>query len=242
MPRCNAKSKRSGERCKRNCSPGKTVCHYHGGRTPRGFKLPQTRHGFYSKNLPPHLRETYEESLADQRGLDLRQSIAVVNARIATLFQEFALVYENDRMDKARVQINRMKIAMTDGDRANLRSGMIELDRLIRFGAREYHLWDQIMVAFELLRKLKMSYLKWQIASGQLIPIDQAITLFKAVGFILKENVADPKVREKICNRIKAMMEEETKNLEPEYSPPNIGKSLNDAFRKGLETKEQPYA
>ena len=32
--RCKATSKQTGERCKRPCGPGATVCHMHGGKTP----------------------------------------------------------------------------------------------------------------------------------------------------------------------------------------------------------------
>ena len=41
---CAAKSKQSGQRCKRYASPGKRVCHFHGGRST-GPRKPAIKHG-----------------------------------------------------------------------------------------------------------------------------------------------------------------------------------------------------
>lgn len=51
MGQCTATSKRTGERCKRFCAPGKTVCKWHGGASngaPKGNKN-ALRHGAYEK-------------------------------------------------------------------------------------------------------------------------------------------------------------------------------------------------
>ncbi len=49
MAQCTATSKRTGERCKRMCAPGKTVCKWHGGNSkgaPKGNKN-ALKHGAY---------------------------------------------------------------------------------------------------------------------------------------------------------------------------------------------------
>lgn len=49
MGQCTATSKRTGERCKRFCAPGKTVCKWHGGNScgpPKGNKN-ALKHGAY---------------------------------------------------------------------------------------------------------------------------------------------------------------------------------------------------
>jgi hypothetical protein len=219
VAQCTAKSKRSGERCKNFCSPGRTTCRFHGGRTPRGFGLPQTRHGHYSKFLPPRLLTNYKKSLANPRRVEPRDSIALVDARLAQLFQELALVDEEDRMDKASVQYQRIKKALTNGDQANLRSAMIELDRLIRFGRREYQLWKEIMATLNRRGKFVLSKLKWEILSGQMIPKDQAIILFEAAGEIIKENITDPKILAEICEELGGLIEPTSVNVWAENRP-----------------------
>lgn len=51
MPQCKAKSKQTGERCRRHVKPGWEVCHYHGGGSHGGIFAPALKHGFYSKNV-----------------------------------------------------------------------------------------------------------------------------------------------------------------------------------------------
>lgn len=61
MAQCTATSKRTGERCKRFCAPGKTVCRWHGGNSkgaPKGSKR-ALKHGAYEKI-------TRETMLADE--------------------------------------------------------------------------------------------------------------------------------------------------------------------------------
>lgn len=51
MGQCTATSKRTGERCKRFCAPGKKVCKWHGGASngaPKGSKN-ALKHGVYEK-------------------------------------------------------------------------------------------------------------------------------------------------------------------------------------------------
>lgn len=232
MSQCTAKSKRSGERCKNFCSPGRTVCRFHGGRTPRGFNLPQTRHGFYSRNLPPHLRTTYQKSLTDPRRVELREFIALVDARLAQLLQEYNLIDEENRMDKARIQFQRMKNAWTNGDRANLRSAMIELDRLIRFGVRDYQIWKEIVKMLERRSKLSMSQLKWEIDSGQMIPADQAITLFTAVGHVIKDNITDPKILEEISEGIYGLIDQDQEKAWAETHTIKYGEIIVESIRR----------
>jgi len=57
----------------------------HGGKTPRGVELPQFRHGHYSKAMPDRLVERYERALSDEERYDLRDEIALSEAKIADL-------------------------------------------------------------------------------------------------------------------------------------------------------------
>ena len=62
---CHAKSKRSGQQCRRRAVRGRNVCQMHGGVTPRGFALPQTKTGEYSKDVPTRLIADYERTKDD---------------------------------------------------------------------------------------------------------------------------------------------------------------------------------
>ena len=58
MPQCTAKSKQSGQQCRRNAVPGKDKCHIHGGKTP-------SKHGGYSK------KKVIESDIPDEYTNDL---------------------------------------------------------------------------------------------------------------------------------------------------------------------------
>lgn len=64
MAQCNAKSKQSGERCKRAAARGKSVCSIHGARStgPKDAagNTNAVKHGFYSDALQPEERILWE--------------------------------------------------------------------------------------------------------------------------------------------------------------------------------------
>lgn len=85
---CTAKSKRSGQRCRKHAMRGRTVCLAHGGRTPRGTSSPHFRHGRYSRSLPGQLLAIYEKTVRDPRLLSLRDEIALTEAMIVDRLQD----------------------------------------------------------------------------------------------------------------------------------------------------------
>ena len=84
MKQCGAKT-RSGEPCKNAAMLGASRCRFHGGKTPRGHALPQTRHGRYSKDLPTYLASRFHESQSDPDLLNLRAEIALIDTRLGEL-------------------------------------------------------------------------------------------------------------------------------------------------------------
>ena len=59
----------------------------HGGKTPQGIALPQTKHGRYSKHLPTRLLANYEAAKSDPDLLVMHDEIALVDARINELLE-----------------------------------------------------------------------------------------------------------------------------------------------------------
>jgi hypothetical protein len=82
MTQCKAKSKRTGQQCQQYAMHGKSVCYHHGGKSLAGASAPALRHGRYSKYLPVHLADKYQESLNDADLLALRDEIALIDSRV----------------------------------------------------------------------------------------------------------------------------------------------------------------
>ena len=84
MPQCQARSKRTGERCQRPATvhDGR-YCYYHGGAKGSGVnpdKPVQITHGRYSKSLPTDLRDKYEYFKTDPEVFSLVPDIALLRA------------------------------------------------------------------------------------------------------------------------------------------------------------------
>ena len=82
VPQCSATSKQSGEQCRRMATPGRTVCHFHGGRSLVGPANPAWKHGRYSESVPANLRQSYETARQDPDLAALREELAVVTAHL----------------------------------------------------------------------------------------------------------------------------------------------------------------
>ncbi len=81
--RCKAKSKRSGERCKKDAVPGTEVCHIHGGKSPKGIDHPRFKNGSKSRYVPRgNLVERYNEAFDAGVYTEQREEIALTTGMI----------------------------------------------------------------------------------------------------------------------------------------------------------------
>src|SRR5687768_13482403 len=90
VPRCTARSKRTGQPCTQPICSGGTKCRLHGGRSRRGLAAPAWKGGRYSKALPPDLVDAYERARTDSELLALRDELALVDARLRSLLKRLA--------------------------------------------------------------------------------------------------------------------------------------------------------
>src|SRR5215204_1309703 len=83
---CGAKT-RKGTPCQ-NPAMQNGRCRMHGGASLKGTDLPQFRSGRYSKSIPDRLVGRFREALADEERHDLRDEIALAEAKIDDLLSE----------------------------------------------------------------------------------------------------------------------------------------------------------
>ena len=91
--RCTAKSKQSGRRCKRYATPGKRVCHYHGGRST-GPKEPAVKTGEHALEMLKIKAAERVKAAADTELRTLQYGFAAwFEKRLATMsYAEFRRV------------------------------------------------------------------------------------------------------------------------------------------------------
>ena len=122
---CKAKSKRTGQRCKRAAVPGKSVCYYHGGastgpRTPEGRErcsLAAMVHGAYvEKVLDEHEQRLYDGFLAKMReDFDLNRSSDEVAVLMAAMsFVQFCRAQQAGKEAAAETQARIIRASLKD--------------------------------------------------------------------------------------------------------------------------------
>lgn len=81
---CGAKLRGKDATCRTTQLMGNGRCRLHGGKTPAGIASPNYKHGRFSRVMPTHLADRFEDIKADPELISNRQSLALVN----TLLEE----------------------------------------------------------------------------------------------------------------------------------------------------------
>lgn len=96
---CDAKSKRSQQRCKNPAIVGAEKCRMHGAKSLAGQQSPRYKSGLFSAYLPKDLRKQVEVLFADQKRVDTVSEIHLITARIQQLLSR--IDNSNERQEKA---------------------------------------------------------------------------------------------------------------------------------------------
>lgn len=205
---CNAKSKRDGQPCRNIAVNGSDKCRMHGGKSPKGIASPSFKTGETSKYayLPKRLSEKVETFLNDPALVELKENIAILDARLSELYQNF---HESEPADVWRGLVSRFsdwQTAIEFLDKLKdeeLRKNQIEriedlkkdFTLLLKNGASEQskaeRLWNEILSVTEQRRKLVESESKRLKDQQQMITSEQFMTFIQTILSIIKENVTD---------------------------------------------------
>jgi hypothetical protein len=179
--RCKAKSKRSGEQCKRLATPGKEVCRMHGGLTPNGIASPHYKHGLYSKAMPKELRSRFVKAMNDPELLSLEQDIALLTVRASELLEALGQS-EAPPWGQAVETLNDLAAALQMGDQDKIKETMAEHSKVVRQGtaaARAYEsTWRELREVIQ--DKAKASRAEW----SRLGDLQATLTAGQAMLFV----------------------------------------------------------
>jgi len=187
--KCTAKSKRSGKRCRRDAMLGRNVCYIHGGKTPRGLASPHTKLGRWSKDLPLRLAARYQESQGDHRLLELREDIALLDARTSDVLQRVDTGESGEKWRQLRQAWAEYKRAGS-GDAQAAALGWV--GALITIGADDWAAWDNVRTLLEQRRRLVESERRRVVELQQVITAERAALLFGLITETIRRHVKDP--------------------------------------------------
>lgn len=187
---CGAK-KRDGTPC-RAPAMANGRCRIHGGKTPNGFALPQTKSGRYSKYLPQRLVERYETATQDTELLAMKEDIALLDARLSDLLRRVDTGEAGTAWREARTAYRKVVNAIRAEDGQAIMAGMDELDNVLGRGASDYAAWNEIQSILEQRRRLVESEQKRLVMGQQMVTTEEATILIAALLDAIHRSVNDP--------------------------------------------------
>lgn len=206
MAQCTAKSKQSGVQCKKDAVAGCSVCHIHGGKSLAGIASPTYKDGRYSRYMPTRMRGRYEEAQRDPALLELREEIALLDARLVDLLSRVD-TGESGALWRA-LMTARMELiaAKRAGDLKEQGALLNHILELISQGHSDYRAWSEIAVTLEQRRKLVESERKRLVEAQQTLTVEKAMLLIGAIGGIIKAHVTNAEQLRAISHDISALV------------------------------------
>jgi hypothetical protein len=192
---CKAKSKQSGQQCKRHAVPGRDVCAIHGGKTPRGFALPQTKTARWSKDLPPRLASRYAETEHDPDLMSLRQDIRLVDVLLQDDLTRLDSGENGEAWAMMRKAVDALAVAINNSDpkiAAKVPTTLQGMRTIIDKRILHFATVEEIRLKLDQRRKLVETEAKITLAGEQAISIEKAMMLIGAIAGILKTHIHDP--------------------------------------------------
>lgn len=199
--KCGAKT-RKGTPCDKRPVQGRTRCHMHGGKTPRGIALPQFVHGKYSKALPARLRQTYEDSAGDRELVGLRDELRLTDTRLQELVGKLDAEPSRERWATVSAMVT-AAIEAQPGERDAI---LQQLRDVVRSAGDDAHTWRDIMSTVERRRKLVDSEAKRLQRLHQMISVERALGIIKAITTSIRTHVQDPSALAKIQEDITLLL------------------------------------
>lgn len=212
MVQCTAKSKRSGKQCERDAMKGKEVCYMHGGKTPRGFDLPQTKTGRHSKYLPTGLLNIYTDSQADPELLSVREDIHLIDALLNFKLQQLLDSDGNRNVsslkawETAKKQIVEIRKAYKSENYGALEAGLTVLDELANGAILYYETEREIKDDIERRRKLVETEQKITLQGERAISAESVMLLMAQVLDVIKTVVTDDRQRFAIATGLQSLI------------------------------------
>jgi hypothetical protein len=162
--KCNATSKRSGNKCKSPAVTGNEKCRFHGGKSLKGFESPSLKTGAHSKflsHLPDALKTDYTDVYNANQAQSLEEQLALSNLRtqqLLTLLQNGDLA---DLWSSMKASLSMLKECAANGE--DITPPLRELQRIASIGEQNFLTWQQINNQNEQTRKLADTQIKLEL-------------------------------------------------------------------------------
>ena len=168
---------------------GKKVCYHHGGMTPTGFGLPQTKDGRYSRVLPARLAARYQEALDNPKLLSLRHDIAVAESQLAELFSRLDSGESGQLWQTLQKTLTTFEQAMAVGNRSVMHASLETMRRLIAQGTSEYAAWYEIHKLWDSRCKMTETEHRTLLMAQSVVTVEQLNMYLGVVTHALQQQI-----------------------------------------------------
>lgn len=191
---CTAMSKRSKQQCKGPAVVGSKnqKCRMHGGKVLVGAANPSFKHGRYSRYLPSHIDELYQQALSNPDLLEMSDHIALLEARINDILKAMAGGDPVPRWSQFAEAFGEFETALLSKDEGRVIPALEAIHKLLENGKKWDRSWDDIQGTLEQLRKMADTEVKRKKELHQMVPIERVVALMAAVATAVKRNVKNP--------------------------------------------------
>lgn len=191
MARCTAKAKRTGLQCTQPAITGSTKCRLHGGKTPKGIASPHYRTGKYAKDLPKALTSDYDQALNDDRLVDLKDELAIVEALVAERLRLMSGTTSAEKWIEATELWAEIREAARSGDAQAIPELSAQMDKLLETGASVQGHEQSVLKLFDQKSKLVSTYARQQQAAGMMVSATSVQFMVGQILTLIQTHVKD---------------------------------------------------
>lgn len=188
MAQCTAKAKSTGERCRKQATPGVNVCSKHGSKAAlmnRGTGSPNYRHGRRSKYLSTKMGERYAEVLKDPELLEYRNEVAILDVLLDDALESINQdAGASMRLWKtATSRLEDFEVALEVGDKDKRREAFIRLRHAIAEGQRDAEARVEARKLIQERTAIAEKENARMLKLENVMTAEQAFTLFSAIMY-----------------------------------------------------------
>ncbi len=200
--RCGGKTN-SGGICKRwPAKGGNGRCKRHNGNAVKGPAHPSWKHGEYSKWLPKHMQQTFEETGNDPELLSNRNQIRLTDTFIIDNIKNLKTGENEEVWNEFLKILTEMKAAYLESDSPGMAIGFQLVFDLIDDRIAHYQTQREIMTKVEQRRKLIETEQKLELQGNRAVSVEQLFWLMGAVLSIIETVVTSQEERIEIGTRV----------------------------------------
>lgn len=198
---CTAK-RTNGEPCRAKAIAGKTKCRVHGGHSPGGQSSPHFKTGRYSKYVPKHLADSFDQMVSDPARLDLSENIALIDTRTGELLSSIDHGGTQAHWAKVSDLATTLETMLNRKNYEKAQVTLTEIKEVCVSAIDDSKVWAEITALGENRRKLAETEHKRLLTSDMMIQADRAYSLISLIQDVILRNVSDPKTRNAIAHEL----------------------------------------